>query len=300
MFPPPALFRIGVAGALLGLAGCATGATVDERPARSVARSTVATPAPAAAPADVYTTALERAQNGAVDEAARDVAGIQDWAERNRTAARITSALAETSMERAGSFAEALPADRSQAAAIEAAAQAMQRRDESSALNWAMRLRDSANRAAALRVIAAQSAAVNPERAIERIQSLPAGPAREEALHTAAASWVRNDANAAMAWLRGQPEGPHKTGLTASMGFELAQKDPKAAIALCEAMPAGRDRRLIWLRAAQTWAAQDHAAATKWAEQLPSGEARQLALQAFNDMGVGDGVSGAGVRRRFR
>lgn len=276
---------------VLALAGCSgvqepAQTTQRRMPAMPTMRTAAGEAAARVSEQESFANAQRLARAGDMAGAVRAIARAGDWERGRQRSLELARELAASDPLVAERWALALPTGTTQAEALEVAAKAFVQRDAAGALSWALQRREGLAGGLVRRAVAAELARIDPRRAVEQLQALPATSERDEMLTAAAGAWARQDANGAVAWAQGLADETLRRRMVTSVGFELAQMQPDRALEVVELLPAGRERWLLTGAVAQTWVIKDPKAAFAWAQALPAGDAREAAYAGF-DTGLG-------------
>jgi len=151
-------------------------------------------------------------------------------------------------------------------------------RDLTAAMGWAQTL-PARQQLSAIPAILAEQAAVNPQAALARVETLTDPRLRRQALQTVVAEWSGREAGAAAKWLVGQGDRRLITEMAPNAIQQLAESDPAAALALVNELPSGEARTRALSGMVAGLANSNLTGAVEMLDKLPAGTAKDGAIE---------------------
>ena len=116
--------------------------------------------------------------------------------------------------------------------------------------------------------------------ATDWIDALPAA-LKADALKSLAKNWAASDPQAAADYIAGQADSESQVKATQEVVRQWARYDPAGAADWAAGLAVGQNREFVFKNIASHWTAADPAAASEWISSLPASSSRDAALAAF-------------------
>lgn len=218
------------------------------------------------------------------DAAIRHAETLGSGEEKRRFMESIVTSWPPDRIAEAYDFANRLPGALDRDSLSITALEAWSQRHPGNALARVSELPDSPFRNRAIKALAIQLAATDPQGAIELAQkNLGDGKARREAIDAAINGLAQRDPAQTVSLISSLPAGQERGDAILTACRTLSAIDPAAGLGLVAQLPAGQARNDAAMTLASGMAARDPHAAKDWAMTLPQGATRTNALLIVSD-----------------
>lgn len=214
------------------------------------------------------------------DEAQRLIASASSENVRKEFAEQFAKRLAQTDVNQALSWAEALPSGLARSEALNSVVQHWSVEDPAAAARYAS---THANSKEGLNIFAhaySQWVQSDPEAAFAYGQTLPRGKQRDAAAATAVNAMRDEDPQKAVAWYRNIEDATAAKSIAEGLLGSLVKTDPATAMQFASEIPADAQPK-AYQNLVRNWAFSEPEKAGQWVNTLPHGEARDSAVVAY-------------------
>ncbi len=240
--------------------------------------------------------ALQKLDSTAPTDAAAFIGQMADASTRDGAITQLAGAWAQSDLDGALTWAQALPATdgKARGSALNQAMANWETNDPTGAAAYIdQNLRNDPNFNSVANQLANKWVAADPSAALAWASSLPPGQAQTDSLATIFGNFTKADPTSAWAQVQQLPDGEARNKAMGTVVSTWSNQDPAQAAAQLGTLPAGVVLDDATSSVASNWVSQNPADALQWVGTLPAGSARDGAVSAIIDAQSENDLPGA-------